>query len=115
MVGSLKLGQKGNKVGVSTKSDAQSTIGRNQNDYNEGVVRSVKKRRSPGGDVWVNEFKRVGKLGKGSYGEVFKVSTLSFSPFLILLLIKISLYALVEPARKLGVGAQASVFHSFKY
>ena len=95
VVGSLRLGQKGNKVGVSINSDAQSTIGRNQNDYNEGVVRSVKKRRSPVGDVWVNEFKRVGKLGKGSYGEVFKVSALSFSRYLLCLLSKISLYALV--------------------
>jgi len=59
---------------AGVRSKERRLMHQDQKDYNEGVVRSVKKRRSPGGDVWVNEFKRVGKLGKGSYGEVFKVN-----------------------------------------
>jgi hypothetical protein len=63
----------GGSGGSSSRSKDRRLMNQDQNGFKEGVVRSVKKRRSPGGDVWVNEFKRVGRLGKGSYGEVFKV------------------------------------------
>jgi hypothetical protein len=74
--GSIEVSSQGQRTKRGSNAsfpESHRPMNRNQSGYNEGVVRSVNKRRSSDGDVWVNEFKRVGRLGKGSYGEVFKV------------------------------------------
>lgn len=69
------VGRRRRGAGRAKSRDPSTVVPRH--DY--GVVRLVKKRRTPSGEVWVNEYKRVGKLGQGSYGQVFKVSApLSF-------------------------------------